>query len=1111
MLWSWYELLFQKKKEQENSSAGSSTSKDTRKTNDKVTLAINKIDSEYISFCLDSGATAHMVNSLHQLFDIQEYNSIIETADQRTSLQASAKGSISLSVKAQQTKKEIEGLITLSDVLYVSNLSDNIISISRLIKEGFEIFFKDNLCILKHVSSHSIIEVPRINNLYIMHAMPVVTEKVTVVSNSNLKTTFNRWHSRLGHPSISRTAAVIKQFSLPILHSEESEIISSSNPCGSCIHGKQSRLTFSTSQSRAANIIEILHTDIAGPFEVDSFEGHRYRLTIICDKSRYEWNFCIKSRSEVCHIIQKHILYLNTQFGTNTIRVKTVRSDNAKEYVSHALQSFYETQGITWQLSVRYTPQQNGVAERRNRTTNDTARTLLFESKLPKSCWHLAMHTATYLVNRLPSSSLDGKSPFELLFSKKPNYSHLRIFGCLCFCLVPSDLRQKLDPKSITGVFVGYAEHHKGYNVLLADGRILVSRDISFNESKLGTECVSVSLPSSSEREYTDNSDTETDEDSVDQGNDDIMPLIQPKTRSERYRDRNKSNQESLHSQMQYTSSGAVDLSSLRQQILNEDASIVALTAKTIGPDKLVVVIPQTYEEALNSPESSEWKQAIFSELMSIEENNTWNVVDKPQDKLVNIVSSKWVFTVKNNIDGTIERFKARLVARGFSQKHGVDYFDTFSPVLNKKTFRFLLCVAAHYNYEIHTMDVSTAFLNGTLDTEILMEIPEGYDSNESMKNKVLKLHKSLYGLKQAPLAWYQELETFLLSIKFEKALGIDPCLFIYRDNNEVLYLLVYVDDLLVISSSLSIMSSFKAKLQNKFKVRDLGEVTQYLKMRILRDRANKIITIDQKNYLESLLERFNLSNGKDKPTPGIPNTRLVSHNNDIQCASDVPYRECVGALIHLMTNSRPDISFTVHEVCRYFDKPTEEHWKAVKRILRYLKSTKDYKLTIDGTKDLIPVGYADASFADNDSTRRKSTTGIVFQLCGISIVWHSKKQTLVTTSTADAEYVALSTCSNSAVWLQHLYQYVMGFALEKPLKIYSDNNAALAIATNDAVTNANKHIELRFHIIKDRIKRGLIQLEYVSTDHQLADIMTKNLGTLKHKEFTKQLGLIAG
>jgi hypothetical protein len=477
----------------------------------------------------------------------------------------------------------------------------------------------------------------------------------------------------------------------------------------------------------------------------------------------------------------------------------------------------------------------------------------------------------------------------------------------------------------------------------------------------------------------------------------------------------------------------------------------------------------------------------------------------------VNIVSSKWVFNIKKNLDGSIDRFKARLVARGFSQKYGVDYFDTFSPVLNKETFRFLLCIAAHCDYSIQTMDVSTAFLNGSLDTDIFMEIPEGFDVAGVNSNKVLKLKKSLYGLKQAPLAWYKELETFLLSIDFVKATGIDPCLFLLKDKELVLYLLVYVDDLLIISNSEVFSSRFKAKLQQRFKVRDLGDVDQYLKMRITRDRSRKTIMIDQQHYIESILEKFNLSNCRDKPTPGIPNSRLSVNPDDIICDSDTPYRECVGALIHLMTNTRPDISFAVHEVCRYFDKPTETHWKAVKRILRYLKATKNLKLIIDGNKPIVPVGYADASFADNDSSSRKSTTGIVFMLCGVPIVWHSKKQTLVTTSTAEAEYVAISTCSNTVVWLHNLYHFVIGHSLVEPLVLYTDNNAALTIASSDGVTNANKHIELRFHIIKDRISRSLISLKYISTDLQLADIMTKNLSTIKHKKFLKALGLISG
>jgi hypothetical protein len=1104
-----------KKKEAERNGSDKGAGKSFEKPKESVSLAINKIDSDYMSFCLDSGATSHMINTISMFASISYIESDVQTANVSSQIKSLGKGTVRLSVTVSKNHKNLSKELLLHNVLYVPNLSDNIISLGVLLKEGFELVTKNSTCQLAHSKSGTLIDVCTENNIFVLYAQPVAPERVLNTSTPNSKATLTRWHQRLGHPSLSKTHQIVEVYKLPLSKEEEvNNPLTVDSPCDSCVKGKHSRKLFPNSLTRANNIIELLHSDVVGPFEVPSYLGQRYRLTIICDKSRYEWNFCLKQRSEVGLILQKHILFLNNHFLTDNLSVKVVRSDNAKEYLSKNLLSFYESKGIMYQLSVRYSPQQNGVSERKNRTVVETARTLLIDSKLPKSCWNLALDAATYLVNRLPSKSLNGKSPHEVFFNKKPALSELKRFGCLAYYQVPSETRLKLDPKSSSGIFVGYPEHHKAYKIMNSDGSIIISRDVLFVESILGVDRLQLQLPSLSEREYDDNDydpSNEGNEDELDDDIDDIVPVVPIKTRRQRYQDRML--QQNGHlvqiSSVPYQAKGSVNLQELRRMQAELQNNDQVLLAKLDVPAAPSIPVPLSYQEALQSPQCSEWKEAILSELTSIEENQTWVLVDRPSNEQINVVSSKWVFTVKENIDGSIERFKARLVARGFSQKYGVDYFDTFSPVVNKETFRFMMTIASHFDYEIHTIDVSTAFLNGRLQEDIYMDIPEGYGTSGNMNGKVLKLIKSLYGLKQAPLAWYNELEAFLISLGFIKATGIDPCLFAMNDYNNVLYILVYVDDILLIASSVNIMERFKSQFSQRFKVRDLGEISSYLKLRIHRDRNNKKIMIDQEKYIDSLLHRFDMINCKDKNTPGLPNTRLKIGSTQLD--NTIPYRECVGALIHIMTNSRPDIAFSVHEVCRYFDSYTQEHWQAVKRIMRYLKATKHYKFCIDGSRALQIIGFADSSFADDDSTGRRSTTGIVFKLGNSSISWASKKQTLVSTSTAESEYVALSTASNTAIWLRNLYCFILNTNVVHPVTLYSDNNACISIATTDSVTNANKHIELRFHIIKDRITRNLINVQYVSTDKQLADIMTKHLPSPKHQEFTKELGVLSG
>uniref|UniRef100_A0A5K1A4K1 Reverse transcriptase Ty1/copia-type domain-containing protein n=1 Tax=Nymphaea colorata TaxID=210225 RepID=A0A5K1A4K1_9MAGN len=496
-------------------------------------------------------------------------------------------------------------------------------------------------------------------------------------------------------------------------------------------------------------------------------------------------------------------------------------------------------------------------------------------------------------------------------------------------------------------------------------------------------------------------------------------------------------------------------------------------------------VEPKSYQHA--SKEKC-WVEAMNEEMAALHECQTWQIVPRPDDK--NVVGSKWVYKLKYKPDGSIDRHKARLVARGFTQQYGEDYDETFSPVIKMGTIRVIISLAVSYGWSLYQLDVKNVFLHGIFKEEVYMEQPPGYTTHDPHK-WVCKLHKSLYGLKQASRSWFDRFSHHIQQVGFLRS-SLDHSLFIYHTGEATTWLLIYIDDIVITGNSSSHISYVKGMLQQEFKMKDLGELRYFLGVEL--DRTNDRLTLTQHKYTLDILYRAGIINCKPITTPSVLNTKLAASDGTAAYSNPTFYRSIVGMLQYL-TFTRPDIVYAVNQISQFMHAPTEGHMDAAKRILRYLKATLGDGLVYTKCPN-VSLGhsiytYIDADWA-GDPDDRRFVSGFCFFLDFNLICWSSKKQRAVARSSTEAEYRAMAAGTAEASWLRHL----LG-ELNLPIvqsSLLCDNQSAIKIAYNPILHNRTKHIEIDQHFIRQKVEEAEILPTYISTSEQIADLFTKGL-----------------
>lgn len=523
---------------------------------------------------------------------------------------------------------------------------------------------------------------------------------------------------------------------------------------------------------------------------------------------------------------------------------------------------------------------------------------------------------------------------------------------------------------------------------------------------------------------------------------------------------------------------------------------------------------PLTVEQALSSEQASQWQEAMKTEITQLICNNTWTVCELPANRKA--IDNKWVFKTKTNSDGSIERFKARLVAKGYSQVPVIDYNETFAPVAKYKSMRTLLAIATIYNYEVEHLDVETAFLNASLNEELYMKLPKGYEQyTNGGVQLVCRLHKSIYGLKQASNEWNKELDNTIRSFGFTQCVT-EPCVY-YRlsDSNETIILLIFVDDIIAIYCSEDSKEWFEVKnnFMNKYKMKDLKKASFVLGMKIERNIGH--LKLSHQSHIESMLSNFKMQDCKAKLTPSEVSklsNELCPQSYEQEKGSKQmlsEYQSIVGALMYVAISTRPDIMHSVCAVSKYVCNPGTAHMIAAKRVLRYLQGTTEIGLNYESkqskqnvgindcdehSKKMIDlVGYCDADWG-GDLDDRRSTTGFVIKINNNTVHWTSKRQRTVALSTAEAEYMAICEVSKEITWLVS-FLTELKFGFKTIPTVYSDNQSAIAMTKLEKFHNQSKHISIRYHFIKEKVKNLQLQLKYIESGKQQADILTKSLG----------------
>ncbi|KAF8780514.1 hypothetical protein HU200_001642 [Digitaria exilis] len=749
-----------------------------------------------------------------------------------------------------------------------------------------------------------------------------------------------------------------------------------------------------------------------------------------------------------------------------------LQTDNGTEFDTIAMRHFLASQGTAFRLSCPYTSQQNGKAEQ-------------------------ALNTATYLLNRRPCRATGALTPHHLLLGTPPRYDELRVFGCLCYPNISSTTAHKLSPRSVACVFLGYPGDHRGYRCYdIAARRVYTSRHVTFVETD---------FPFRHERSPRTNVAAPPPDDDVPAAlprhhapaspaaavlpasplapASSPMPPPPPTTTTPERPPVSLPQAEADSAPAASTPPPTTSRPPVpapaapprHHMVTRARAGIVkphpkyalSSTASAISP------IPRSVRATLKD---EHWRAAMQLEFDALQRNHTWSLVARPPG--AQVISGKWVFKHKFNPDGTLERYKARWVVRGFHQRPGIDFGETFSPVVKPATIRTVLTLIASKGWPAQQLDVSNAFLHGDIKERVLCQQPTGFE-DPHRSTDVCLLSRSLYGLRQAPRAWFTKFADYAVSLGFKQSRS-DSSLFVYNHGGSMAYLLLYVDDMILSASSTTFLQQLITSLRSAFAVKDMGPVHHFLGVDVRRDAAG--FKLSQSAYALDVLERAGMANCNSSPTPA--DTKAKVSSSDGKLMKDASwYRSMAGALQYL-TLTRPDIAYAVQQVCLHMHAPRESHGAMLKRILRYIKGTTALGLHLHASSTPTITAYTNADWAGCPDTRR-STSGFAIFLGDSLVSWSSKRQTTVSRSSAEAEYRGVANAVAECTWLRQLLGELQ-CPITKATVAYCDNISSVYMSRNPVHHRRIKHIELDIHFVREKVAIGELRVLQIPSARQL-------------------------
>ncbi|SGY29905.1 BQ5605_C002g01094 [Microbotryum silenes-dioicae] len=805
-------------------------------------------------------------------------------------------------------------------------------------------------------------------------------------------------------------------------------------------------------------------------------------------------------------------------------KIKRVRSDNGREFNSSKTGKSNDLMALM-----------------------GLVRSMLLDSGLPMRFWSDALAVATFVLNRRPHPCISGKTAIEVLLGKKPNLTHLQPFGSTAFVHVPKERRTKLSPQSIQGVFIGYSGEYNYRVWVQSSNKVYVSRHVSFVDTPPRAPSVVTSTqdrvdapipvldprpPSPEMLPVTSVSPVVTPPMGADQPRGDlgvVPPMDEEDEDHDRLEDVHDA-EESLDGEaevalapreecrsLQHPSCWLSSSTSTSRQLLPIITAIMVdvLDTPPLFHDKLSfdaycaavfaeedIEIPKTFDEAMKSPYRNHWIEAMVSELLQFDHHGVFQEVTWHEG--IRVLGTIWVYNIKRDANGKIIRFKARLVAQGFAQRPGVDYHDTYAPVARSSTILFLIALAAAQGLHLEQFDFDCAFLNGKMTEDVYVRYPKGWNGPKS-PGKCLKLVGSMYGTKQAPREWYRAVNDLLVSRGYMRATA-DACLYIKHSGTSFAIITLYVDDGLIASNDQSFLESELVSLHKAFKLKRLGLVSYFLGFEVHRTKDH--ILVHQSKYVWTMLEKFDFASPSKRraftPMDDRPSLRI-----DTTPFADIPmYQSAVGFLQYASTRCRPDIAIAVRAVAQKNSCPTVDDWAAVKRIFRYPNSTVDWGILYRNSSTTRVMIYSDTSFAD-DPVSWRSVGAYASMLAGGAVSWQSKQQSMIATSTTEAEILSASSATREAIWLRRLAGDVR-IPQSDPTIIQEDNAACIQIAKDPVDHMRTKHFNIAHLFVRERVASGEVKLEYCPTHVDAADLMTKPLGPQRFDQLRALLGMVS-
>ena len=1106
------------------------------------------------SFILDSASTTHVCNTRKRFQTLRPASKGDYLIAGASHIPIEGYGIVEITLKRTPTASRT---IKLAEVALVPSFHTNIVSLDRLMQRN--VHWNTEQQELQHKNKiFGIVE--RKHGQWVLEYNPLQTASFTAYSaqpRPDSVATANQWHQRLGHIGPDALKHLPTSATGAKLTDGPSTI-----QCETCSTSKAHKLISRRPAPRATTPFDRIHLDLIQMTE--GFNGDKWILHFLDDATRMNFVYTLPTKSLLTDTIQQFAAFIRRRFG---YEIKVFHTDNERT-LGDRFNTWIKQEGYAVESSAAYTPEQNGAAERSGGTITVRARAIRIGANLPENLWPEIAKAAGYLINRTPSKQLGWKSPLEDLqthlgvSNPKPQIAHLRIYGCRAYPLVHKiPKKQKLEPRAQIGYLLGYDSSNIFRIWIPQEHRVIATRDVTFDESRkydpddhtfelserVKEPHQTIEFPEHSElargvESEEEELETQSVADSVDSDQSSTIEVI-PRTNSAQ-----KTQQASVQHHLPTPEDTPAPTTPIpeqtpapprarpRQEIIGDvgepnlvegtrtrkpskrkEAYLTDLarpseltayhTAFALGTKASHPRIhqdhlpppPRTWKELQSHTYRKEFEEAAKKEYQSLEERDTFKIVPKTPD--IKVIPLTWVFTYKFDTNGYLAKFKARICVRGDLQPKSNK--ETYAATLAARTFRALMAITAAYDLEAYQLDAVNAFVNSQLDETVYCKFPEGFDQPGSC----LLLLRALYGLRRSPLLWLQEFSTTLRDLELHEVAG-EPCLFV---NSDGIIIFFYVDDIVLLCrpETLPQLRQLHTALMQKYEMRDLGELSWFLGIRVIRDRTQRKLWLCQDSYIKKIAAAFHLEDRKPPATP-LATEELIPNTEQATAQEIYLYQRKVGSLLYATTITRPDAARAANKLSEFLTNPSQRHQDAVDRAISYLNGTHTLAIEFSASNARqVFTCASDAAFAD-DPVNRHSTEGYLFKLFGGPIDWRSTKQKTVTTSSTEAELLALSHAAKEVLWWRRLFEAIR-LDPGHEMAVQCDNRQTIRLMTAEFPHLATKlkHVDIQHHWLRQEVSKKNIQIEWIPTAEMPADGLTKALPRQRHEIFVKQLGLI--